>query len=68
MLTDVLNHVGQRSTGKKNLINTFALHPRGIIVRNCSTAAAENGDVAGAAPTQLSDDLGKKFDMSAVIA
>ena len=68
MLTDVLNHVGQRSTGEKNLINTFALHQRGVILRNRSTAAAKNGDIAGAALAQLSDDLGKKFDVPAVVA
>ena len=68
MLTDVLNHVGQRSTGEKNLINTFALHQRGIILGNRSATAAEDGNIAGAALAQLSDDLGKKFDVPAVVA
>src|SRR5437868_6477440 len=36
MLTDILDHVGQRSTGEKNLINPSALHQCDIILGNRS--------------------------------
>src|SRR5438132_1373607 len=67
MVLYVIDHLGKRSAGEKNLIDASAFHFAGVIVRDRAAAAAENGDISGAFFAQLPNNLGEKFDVSAVV-
>ena len=67
-LVNPLDHPGQRSAGKKNLVHASLLHHALVVVCNRAAAAAEYLDIVGPAFLQLFNDLGKKLDVSAVVA
>jgi hypothetical protein len=67
MLLYVIDHFGKRSASEKNLIDTSAFHFVGVIMRDRAAATAEDGDIAGAFFAQLPNDLGEKFDVSAIV-
>ena len=67
MLFHVLGHFCERSAGKENFVDAFALHLPGIVVRDRTPAPTENRDVVCAFLLQLANDIGKKIDVTAVV-
>src|SRR5438094_254103 len=67
MLFHVLGHFCERSAGKENFVDAFALHLPGVVVRDRAAAATENRDVVCPFLLQLANDIGKKIDMTAVV-
>src|SRR6266478_239342 len=67
MLFHVLGHFCERSAGKENFVDSFALHLPGVVVRDRASAPTENRDVVCAFLPQLTNDIGKKIDVTAVV-
>src|SRR5205814_10068524 len=67
MLFHVLGHFCERSAGKENFVDAFALHLPGVVVRDRAAAPTENRDVVCPVLLQLANDIGKKTDMTAVV-
>src|SRR6059058_6587261 len=67
MLFHILGHFCERSAGKENFVDAFALHLPGIVVRDRTPAPTENRDVVCAFLLQLANDIGKKIDVTAVV-
>src|SRR6266403_4357935 len=67
MLFHILGHFCERSAGKENFIDAFALHLPGVVVRDRAAAPTENRDVVGPLLSQLANDIGKKIDVTAVV-
>src|SRR6266403_5038456 len=67
MLFHILGHFCERSAGKENFIDAFALHLPGVVVRDRAATPTENRDVVGPLLSQLANDIGKKIDVTAVV-
>src|SRR6478736_1514842 len=67
MLFHILDHFCERSAGKENFVDAFALHLSGIVVRDRAPTPAENRNVVRAFLLQLTNDIGKKIDVTAVV-
>src|SRR6476620_9660128 len=67
MLFHVLDHFCERSAGKENFVDAFALHLPGVVVRDRTPAPTENRDVVCPLLLQLANDIGKKIDVTAVV-
>ena len=67
MLLHIIRHLGERSAGKENLVDPFAFHLPGVVVRDRAAAPAEYRDVAGAFLFQLANHIRKKIDVPTVV-
>ena len=63
----VLGHFCERSPGKENFVDAFALHLPGVVVRDRAAAPTENRDIVCPLLPQLANDVGKKIDVTAVV-
>src|SRR6266404_7290996 len=64
---DKLHHLFERGAGEKDFVHAFAFHGCGIVMRNCSPAAAEHRDVVCAFFAQKIDYGCKELDVPTVI-
>src|SRR5438874_9439135 len=67
MLFHILGHFCERSPGKENFADAFALHLPGVAVRDRAPAPTKNRDVVCPLLLQLANDIGKKIDVTTVV-
>src|SRR6202035_4830875 len=67
-LVNELHHLFERGSREEDFVHAFSPHNFCVLMRNRSSAAAENLDVIRAFLAQKTDNLGKGFDVTAVVA